>query len=281
LSNPKPPISTSTTAGESTNNSAHSPIQESPIEPPPEKTESKYARLAVHLRNLPEAQDSITLTFSEIEGILELPLPSSAREYREWWANDSIGHTQSKQRLDADWRQSALSMTDERVTFSRMMERERSYINFFSALRDDLRKREGFQQAMPILRGTNWCTVIEQRDQSKRVVASYAYSFAHKGRFRVELYITGVNLPDRARQIFEGIKLHQIEVEQGIKEKLFWETLEENDRTAKRIAIYHEGSIQDTDEELAKLRKWAVVNMAQLRDATLSHLETAVKVLPK
>jgi hypothetical protein len=47
----------------------------------------KYAPLRDRLTG--EQQNSVRLTFSEIEDLIGEPLPDSAHKYREWWANQS------------------------------------------------------------------------------------------------------------------------------------------------------------------------------------------------
>jgi hypothetical protein len=54
-------------------------------------TMSKYEPLGNHLAALPATQDSITLSFDEIEQIIGAKLPRSATEHREWWANQEYG----------------------------------------------------------------------------------------------------------------------------------------------------------------------------------------------
>ena len=55
---------------------------------------SKYNPLAIYFKNL--GTQSLRISFSEIEKILGSKLPSSAYTRKEWWANDSVSHPQSK-----------------------------------------------------------------------------------------------------------------------------------------------------------------------------------------
>jgi len=76
----------------------------------------KYEPLTDHLRS----RDDVTWTarFTEIEGILGFPLPSSARNYREWWANQrGAGHSQKKGWQDAGWQVWKVDLASETVTF--------------------------------------------------------------------------------------------------------------------------------------------------------------------
>jgi len=51
----------------------------------------KYEPLGAYLKALSLSVDSTTLTFSEIEKIIQDILPASATEYRQWWANQEGG----------------------------------------------------------------------------------------------------------------------------------------------------------------------------------------------
>jgi len=50
---------------------------------------SKYAPLRAYLYK--RSEPSIRMSFVEIERIIGVPLPRSARQYVEWWANESAG----------------------------------------------------------------------------------------------------------------------------------------------------------------------------------------------
>lgn len=82
----------------------------------------KYSALSKYLEERNE--DGMTLSFSEIEDILELDLPKSARKYRPWWANDK-SHTQAKDGwLGVGWNTRNVNMKEETVEFTRSGERE-------------------------------------------------------------------------------------------------------------------------------------------------------------
>src|SRR5436305_3328116 len=53
--------------------------------------DSRYAPLALWLQQQPSREEKVTLTFMQIQEILREELPASARQYRSWWANDSVG----------------------------------------------------------------------------------------------------------------------------------------------------------------------------------------------
>lgn len=75
----------------------------------------KYTPLKEYLQSLEKKED--TLTFSEIEEILEADLPQSAYKYSGWWANG--GHAHAEYWLEAGWRVEELEL-GEYVKFVEM-----------------------------------------------------------------------------------------------------------------------------------------------------------------
>jgi hypothetical protein len=64
----------------------------------------KYSQLERHLSLLPFEQHEVTLSFVQIERILNDKLPLSAQRYRAWWSNETEGsHVQARAWLDAGW----------------------------------------------------------------------------------------------------------------------------------------------------------------------------------
>jgi len=68
--------------------------------------ESRYDRLRGFLQQGVPAASEITLGFGQIEAILGVDLPPSARKYSEWWANPSAtrGHPYAQAWLAAGWK---------------------------------------------------------------------------------------------------------------------------------------------------------------------------------
>ena len=76
----------------------------------------KYGVLADHLRH---AASPVSMTFDEIDDLVG-GLPASARRHRAWWANEADGrHVQARAWVQAGWRVEDVSLTQERVRFSR------------------------------------------------------------------------------------------------------------------------------------------------------------------
>jgi len=78
---------------------------------------SKYDALGEYLESQPATMSLVTLEFRQIERILGLPLPPSARRHRPWWAND-VSHTHAAW-LKAGWQTRDVDMRSGRVIFVR------------------------------------------------------------------------------------------------------------------------------------------------------------------
>lgn len=230
---------------------------------------SRYAPLAIWLQKVPINEESISLSFKEIEQIIGDELPASARKHRAWWSNHLEFNPQARQWWIAGWRVSTVRMSEEIVVFARVEGRKKAYIDFFSSLLEQLASHKDFSVKTISPDGQNWITVASLPADGKKV-GILAFSFARQKRFRVELYIdTGDEL--RNKQIFQRLFERKDIIEAEVGMPLSWERLDQ--ARASRIALYHPGSIVDSSyEELAKLREWAVDAMDRLQRVMEKHL---------
>ncbi len=219
-------------------------------------SDSRYTPLAAYLQSQPGGIDVVRLSFLEIEKIIGGSLPSSAYAHRAWWANDSKGHPHSQLWLDVGWRTNYLNRTEKVVTFVRIREREKAYIEFFSKLLADLREKASFSVKPTSADGTNW-VVCQTITSPGFVVGEFNYSFARGKRFRVELYLDTFN-KETTKQGFDNLYAQRSTFESVLGE-LSWERID--DKRASRIAVYHPGHITDDEEQLKTLRAWAVGKM--------------------
>ncbi len=74
---------------------------------------SKYFNLTKHLASIDN--QVWETTFNEVEEVLGVPLPDSARRHRPWWANQ--GHAQSAAWLGAGYKTANVDLANEKVTF--------------------------------------------------------------------------------------------------------------------------------------------------------------------
>ncbi len=80
---------------------------------------SKYDPLKMHLIQSPDRV--VTLSFAQIERILDADLPQSAFRYNAWWANETEGtHTHSNSWMDAGYRTEKVSLNSTTVTFRKV-----------------------------------------------------------------------------------------------------------------------------------------------------------------
>lgn len=230
----------------------------------------RWAALADWLQSQPGRVDDIPLTFTEIEEITKSPLPESARKYRAYWANDTVSHLQSQQWLAAGWRTTYINLTEGRVTFSRIREREQAYIAFYSNLLDDLRKTAKMPVREVSPDGVSWI-VIQTLPRRGGQNGVFGFSFTRDNRMRVELYL---DLGDQSqtKAAFDNLlaQKDQIEAQAGSIE---WERL--NTRRASRLAQYHDGAITD-DTNHPELRRWAVETMIKFYGALAEPAEKAI-----
>ena len=65
----------------------------------------KYSPLRIFLEN--SENNTVVLTFQELETILGFSLPNSALVHRVWWTNEAIQstrHTHCKEWIEAGWK---------------------------------------------------------------------------------------------------------------------------------------------------------------------------------
>lgn len=80
----------------------------------------KYTPLENYLSGLPAGQREVTLTFEQIERILNDCLPPSAKAYSAWWNNEIEGsHVQARAWMGADWQVETVNLAGKWVRFLR------------------------------------------------------------------------------------------------------------------------------------------------------------------
>ncbi|WP_250537038.1 HNH endonuclease [Caballeronia sp. AZ10_KS36] len=79
---------------------------------------SKYSALSEHLARLEGSY--VSLTFEEIERVIDAPLPASARKFDAWWENEKSGtHKWAHLWRAAGWRRDTVNLKAQVVTFRR------------------------------------------------------------------------------------------------------------------------------------------------------------------
>ena len=76
---------------------------------------SKYAPLAAHLREV--GQETVPMTFADIERIIGTNLPPSAFKHRPWWSNNPANSVITRSWLEAGYRTQNVDMEDRKLVF--------------------------------------------------------------------------------------------------------------------------------------------------------------------
>ena len=128
-------------------------------------------------------------------------------------------------------------------------ERNLRYLAFFQILVDALRER-GLTNAHKAL-AEGWFSFSS--GVGWRV--NYGAVFGHQNMARVEVYIRHTD-QEWNKNLFDRIEEQKDKIETELSESLEWQRLD--DKTASRIAVLHQGSIEDDEETLDKLRNWMI-----------------------
>lgn len=93
------------------------------------KRGSKYHPLQAYLRERSaDGAEEVTLTFAQIELLLEAPLPEGARIDPGWWGNRRQASAQAAAWLSAGYRVKAVSLAHKRATFESAARKPATYI---------------------------------------------------------------------------------------------------------------------------------------------------------
>ena len=128
-------------------------------------------------------------------------------------------------------------------------ERNLRYLAFFQILVDALRER-GLTNAHKAL-AEGWFSFSS--GVGWRV--NYGAVFGHQNMARVEVYIRHTD-QEWNKSLFDRLMEQKEAIEAELSESLEWQRLD--DKTASRIAVLHQGSIEDDEETLDKLRNWMI-----------------------
>jgi hypothetical protein len=156
-----------------------------------------------------------------------------------------------------------VDLVAETVTFERIEERQRAYIDFVSHTLNLLREEAGLKVRESSPAGLSW-HILASLPENGRQKAVLAQSFARGQRFRVELYLdTGDE--SATKKLFDRLATLRPAIEADFGEALSWERMD--DRRACRIAAYKAGSITSSPSQLRELQKWGVDTLVKLRAA--------------
>jgi hypothetical protein len=130
------------------------------------------------------------------------------------------------------------------------------YRKFFQDLIDDLREKHRFTNAR-IGQPQNWYSFSTGTSGFQ-----YSFSFAAGGRVRAEIYIDFGGSAQNSAAL-EILKSERPSIEEAFNESLEWEPLE--GKRACRIAVYRQGSIEDSASALEEYHRWGIDHLLRFK----------------
>ena len=134
--------------------------------------------------------------------------------------------------------------------------KSQKYQNYFQSLIDDLRDNHKFTSAKAG-QPQNWYSF-----SSGISGMSYGANFCQDGKVRSELYIGSGNR-EQNKFVFDELLKSRNELEESLGETISWERLDSG--IASRLAIYTDGSIEDSDAELESVKTWHIEKLLKLK----------------
>lgn len=138
--------------------------------------------------------------------------------------------------------------------------KEEAYRAYFQSLIDELRTKHRFTGAK-VGQPQSWYSF-----SSGVSGLVFSNSFAQGGKVRAEMYIDFED-KDRNKKFFDRMFAQKAEIEKEYGESLTWERIDQ--KRASRIALYRDGSIDDSAETRAEIQQWSIENLLKLRKVLL------------
>jgi len=162
-----------------------------------------------------------------------------------------------------EWQKSKKSRTSNNTSA-----KGEKYKNYFQLLIDELRVSHNFTSAKAG-QPQNWYSF-----SSGTSGISYGANFTQGGKARTELYID-VGDNDKNKEIFDQLLEKSSEIEADFQSKLEWERLD--NKRASKVAIYRDGNIELTDQELESIREWHVATLLKMKSVFPKYLMPAME----
>ena len=151
-----------------------------------------------------------------------------------------------------EWQKSARNKTNSTTS-----EKSERYRDYFQSLIDDLRENHRFTGARKG-QPQNWYSFSSGNRRF-----SYGHSFGSGNRIRTEIYIDSGDA-DANKAYFDSLLNQRDVIEAEFGQPLEWER--QDDKRASRVALYREGSIDCSSDELHEFHIWAVENLLKMKD---------------
>ena len=137
------------------------------------------------------------------------------------------------------------------------------YRNYFQGLIDTLRDTHKFTSAKAG-QPQNWYSF-----SSGVSGITYGANFSQGGKARSELYID-LGGQEKNKYVFDELNKLKGEIEDSLGEAVSWERLD--NKKASRLALYTDGSIEDSDSELETVKSWHIERLLKLKSVLSSKI---------
>lgn len=142
------------------------------------------------------------------------------------------------------------------------------YKNYFQELIDELREVHRFTSAKAG-QPQNWYSF-----SSGVTGISYGANFAQGGKARAEIYID-LGDQEKNKRMFDSLYAMHEQINPQFNEMLIWERLD--NKRACRIAVYTDGSIDESDADLGNIKAWHVERLIQLKAVFGRHVSQVIQ----
>lgn len=147
--------------------------------------------------------------------------------------------------------------------------REETYKRFFQALIDCLREEHQFcnaRKAQP----QSWIRLSSQINSN----IGFYVAFTRSRTLKVELFVE-YSARDKCKELFDALFERKQVIEHELGEQLAWERLDEG--IGSRLALYKDGVIDATPDDLEVLRKWAISKLLLFREKLSPHVRETIQ----
>ena len=151
-----------------------------------------------------------------------------------------------------EWQKSKKSRTTNNIST-----KGEKYRNYFQALIDELREKHKFTGAKAG-QPQNWYSFSSGING-----ILYGANFTQGGKVRTELYIDQGD-HEQNKNLFDCLIEKSTQIADRFGTTLEWERLD--NKRASRVAIYRDGSIEYSDQELEEIREWHISNLLKFKE---------------
>lgn len=147
-----------------------------------------------------------------------------------------------------------------------------AYKNYFQSLIDELRETHKFTNAK-IGQPQNWYSFSSGVSN-----ISFAAVFAQGGKARAELFID-VGNAEKNKALFDWLYEQREDIHKKLGTELEWERLD--DKRASRIAVYRNGTIEASEDELIEIKSWHIANLLRFKEVFPPLIKKGLKAVNK